>query len=124
ALKDEAWYERWVRYDNERIARMQDKLRTPAANRDYEPQYAFELAMGILESMLRRYSRGDAVTELRPMFAPLLDASETADRLGAAVWTDEQQHRRHAWAANLDHYVQCFWLVGLALALELPDGDW
>jgi hypothetical protein len=49
ALKDEAWYERWVRYDIERIARMQDKLRTPAANRAYEPQYAFELAMGILE---------------------------------------------------------------------------
>ena len=124
ALKDEAWFERWVRYDIERIAQMQDKLRTPAANRAYEPQYAFELATGILESMLRRYSRGDAVAELGALFAPLLDAWETAERLGAGVWTEEQQQRRHAWSLNLDHYVQSFWLVGLALALERPDAEW
>lgn len=27
-------------------------------------------------------------------------------------------------STNLDHYVDCFWLVGLALALDVPDEQW
>ncbi|WP_316893500.1 PoNi-like cognate immunity protein [Ralstonia mannitolilytica] len=74
--------------------------------------------------MLRMYSRGDHVQDLAQHFAPMLDAWEESERLGATVWTEKQQYTRHAWAVNLDHYIVCFWLVGLALALEIPDDQW
>ena len=44
--------------------------------------------------------------------------------MGKDVWTEQQQYTRHAWVVNLDHYIVCFWLVGLALALEIPDSQW
>jgi hypothetical protein len=49
---------------------------------------------------------------------------EQSERLGKEVWTPEQQHSRHTWAVNLDHYVDCFWLIGLALALNIPEVQW
>src|SRR5262249_18301681 len=33
-------------------------------------------------------------------------------------------YTRHTWAVNFDHYVVCFWLVGLALTLSIPDDQW
>ncbi len=54
----------------------------------------------------------------------MLDAWEASERLGRDVFTPEQQYTRHAWKVNLDHYIVCFWLVGLALALDLPDVQW
>jgi hypothetical protein len=74
--------------------------------------------------MLLRYSRGDAIGLLLEHFLPMLDAWEEAEHLGKSVWTDQQQYTRHAWKANLDHYIICFWLVGLALALDIPDDQW
>jgi hypothetical protein len=71
-----------------------------------------------------RYSRGDDIQELAQYFPPLLDAWEESERLGKDVFTPQQQYTRHAWKVNLDHYIDCFWLVGLALALELPDPQW
>ena len=71
-----------------------------------------------------RYSRGDDIKELAQYFPPLLDAWEESERLGKDVFTPQQQYTRHAWAVNLDHYIVCFWLVGLALALELLDEQW
>ncbi|WP_256219556.1 PoNe immunity protein domain-containing protein [Pseudomonas sp. PAMC 26793] len=57
-------------------------------------------------------------------FPGLLEAREEAERLGAAVWTAEQQFTWHYWRFNYDHYIICFWLVGLALALEIPNEQW
>ncbi|MFM5820061.1 PoNi-like cognate immunity protein [Aeromonas sanarellii] len=74
--------------------------------------------------MLRRYSRGDDIKELAQYFPPLLDAWEESERLGRDVFTEQQQYTRHAWQVNLDHYIVCFWLVGLALALDIPDEQW
>ncbi|GGP25033.1 hypothetical protein GCM10010971_08520 [Silvimonas amylolytica] len=74
--------------------------------------------------MLYKYSRGDEISELAQYFPPLLDAWEESVLLGKDVFSPEQQNRRRAWKGNLDHYVVCFWLVGLALALEIPDAQW
>jgi hypothetical protein len=57
-------------------------------------------------------------------FPGLLEVWERAESLGATVWTAEQQFTRHHWRVNYDHYIICFWLVGLALALEIPDDQW
>lgn len=90
----------------------------------YRPQYLFEFTKNHWHLILRRYSRGDAIGELDQYFSPLLEAWEQSEALGKDVWTEQQQFTRHAWRVNLDHYIVCFWLVGLALALKIPDDQW
>jgi Domain of unknown function (DUF1911)/Domain of unknown function (DUF1910) len=74
--------------------------------------------------MLFRYSRGDAVARIAKHFKSLLDVWEKSEELGKDVWTAEIQYTRHAWVINLDHYIRCFWLTGLALTLNIPDDQW
>ena len=73
---------------------------------------------------MRSYSRGDPIGVLGSQLAPLTDAWESAERLGREVWSPEVQRARHALSENLDHYIRCFWLAGLALALEPPGNQW
>lgn len=123
-LGNKEYWDEWVQYAEERFKTVLNTLNTPAGDPSYEPQYLFNLAKGYWHQMLRRYSRGDRVTALIQYFPPLLDAWEESESLGKSVWTDQQQYTRNAWVVNLDHYVVCFWLVGLALALEIPDDQW
>jgi Domain of unknown function (DUF1911)/Domain of unknown function (DUF1910) len=123
-LQQEDWFNERVEHDFKRIAQVLKVMETPAVDRAYEPQYAFELAKKHIHLLLRRYSRGDPIGDLSQHIPPLLDAWEQAERLGKGVWTEQQQFTRHAWSVNLDHYIRCFWLVGLALTLEVPDEQW
>lgn len=40
------------------------------------------------------------------------------------VFSPEQQISRRSWSTNLDKYIVCFWLTGLALTLSIPDDQW
>ena len=106
------------------IANMQNRIKESSGDRSYRPQYLFELAKENWHLLFCRYSRGDPISELAQYFPSLLDAWEESERLGQSEWTEQQQYTRHAWAVNLDHYIVCFWLVGLALALDIPDKQW
>ncbi|MCL9847384.1 PoNi-like cognate immunity protein [Ralstonia solanacearum] len=123
-LGDAAYWNKWVDYGESRIVEMISRAKEPSRNPSYRPQYVYEITRESYEQMLRRYSRGDSVRELVHYFPTLLDTWEEAERLGKDVWTEEQQYTRHAWAVNFDHYVVCFWLVGLALALDIPNDQW
>lgn len=106
------------------ILESQRIMEEPAGNPDYAPQYAFNIAKKHWHQILRRYSAGNPIADLSRYFPGLLDAWEEAERLGAAVWTPEQQFTRHSWRVNYDHYIVCFWLIGLGLALDIPDDQW
>jgi hypothetical protein len=106
------------------IADRHETLKLPSGDPTYRPQYLFNLAKDYWHLILYRYSRGDPIRELSTHFVPLLDAWEESERLGKDVYTPQQQRTRHDWSINLDHYIVCFWLVGLALALEIPDDQW
>lgn len=106
------------------IEKSQKALREPVGAPDYVPQYAFETAQKHWHQILRRYSAGDPIADLSRYFPGLLDAWEEAESLGATVWTQEQQFTRHSWCVNYDHYITCFWLVGLGLALDIADDQW
>jgi hypothetical protein len=123
-LNDASWMNHWIAFDEDAIAKRVEICSTPSANPAFRPQFIFELALKHLHLLLRRYSRGDPITELQAHFQPLLDAWEEAEHLGVSVWTPEIQHSRHAWSVNLDHYIDCFWLTGLALSLNIPDAHW
>jgi Domain of unknown function (DUF1911)/Domain of unknown function (DUF1910) len=118
------WFSQWIEFDEGHIRKVAEIRKTPAVDTNYEPQYVFESAKDHLHLLLRRYSRGDPIAELQAHIPPLLDAWEEAERLGASVWSAEIQRSRHAWSINLDHYIRCFWLTGLALSLDIPDADW
>lgn len=118
------YWNEWVEYSLGRICEMLEKIKEPSGNPSYRPQYVFEISQESYEQILRRYSRGDAIHELAQYFPLLLDTWEESERLGKDIWTEQQQYTRHAWAVNLDHYIVCFWLVGLALTLEIPDAQW
>lgn len=119
-----AYWNEWVFYGEERIYFMQENLKKTDGEPSYEPLYAFQLAQKNWHQMFYRYSRGDEISEFPQYFPPLLDAWEESERLGRDVFTEQQQYARHAWKVNLDHYIVCFWLVGLALALDIPDEQW
>jgi Domain of unknown function (DUF1911)/Domain of unknown function (DUF1910) len=123
-LKSREWFDEWIAYEVDSIKKFLSAASLPSGNTNYQPQFVYEISTKNLWLLLRRYSRGDAVHELSQYFAPLMSAWEEADRLGKDVWTEQQKYTRNAWKANLDFYITSFWLVGLALALEIPDDQW
>ena len=123
-LGDSRYWSEWVEYGDESIVEALETAAKPAGDPDYAPQYVFIIAQKHWHQMLRRYSAGEPIADLSRYFPGLLDAWEEAERLGATVWTQEQQFTRHSWRVNYDHYITCFWLVGLGLALDIPDDQW
>ena len=124
ALKQVSHFDKKIRYEQTKIRSFIGDLAGPPANVGYRPQFLREISNKHLSFVLYRYSRGDSIAELAQYFEPLLHYWEESERLGKEVWTPEQQRIRHTWSVNLDFYIDCFWLVGLALALEVPEDQW
>lgn len=126
-MGDQQYWNEWVAFGAERIEKEREVLRNPSANPTYMPQYAFDLSVGIGRHLLRRYCRGDEVVDLARHFPDLLDAWELSNRLSEQVCQEEGVERCRDWdfhLRNLNHYNWCFWLVGLALLLEVPEDHW
>lgn len=117
-------FDEWVQRDRDHLAKVVKLRAQPSANPSYEPQFVYEQAGDHLHLLLLRYGRGDPVADLKQHLYPLLDAWEEAERLGAAVWSADVQRMRHSWRDNISFYNRCFWLVGLALALDLEQKHW
>lgn len=121
---DVEYWDTWIKYTSERIERMESLSKEPAANPSYAPQYAFQIVKMHWKLMLLRYSRGDSSADLLESFSPLLGAWEESQRLHLELFSIEQYRYKFDWSRNLDHYIICFWLTGLALALEIADDQW
>jgi len=123
-LGGNAYWSNWVAFDDDTIANSWSLLKQPSGDPGYRPQYCFELARRHWQSIFRRYSAGRPIADLPPLFDGLLRAWGESIQLGESVFTPEQKTLRRSWARNLDFYITCFWLTGLALALEIPDAQW
>ncbi|HUH29943.1 MAG TPA: PoNi-like cognate immunity protein [Rhodanobacter sp.] len=124
ACKSEAWFDEWIGFNLDSIKSMLEQADKPSGNPSYRPQYIYEISNKYISLIFRKYSRGDSIYELLQYLPRLIAAWEEAERLGNDVWTEKQQYTRHAWKVNLDHYIVCFWLVGLALSLNISDDLW
>lgn len=124
ALGTREYWDKWTAYTEWSIGHKKEEAKKPAADKDYEPQYVYGIRNTYKELILLRYSRGDPIGELAQYFVPLMDMWEEADRLGRDVWDADTWFTRHHWRINHDLYWDNFWLVGLALALELPELHW
>ena len=124
SLKTKTYYSQAIEHYTQEVSHRRERLASPFQNESFRPQYAYDLAKVHLRLAFLRYSRGDAVSRMVQYIEPLLTDWQASDDLGARIWSQEQWQARHAWALNLDHYVDCFWLVGLALALNIPEPQW
>lgn len=121
-------------YWSGRVKKIQDTViecvalgKTPTSNPVYEPQFQFNLCGYHARLILLRYSRGDAIPELGQHFPGLLDAWELSNQLSDEVCKEHGLQTCRDWdfsLSNLNHYNWCFWLVGLALTLQIPDAPW
>jgi hypothetical protein len=148
-MGEKAYWDKWISFATQHIEKKQALLKQPSKNPSYDPQFAFQLAKQINELQVLHYSRGDVIRELSQHFNGLLDAWELSNKLSTALnaqlspgqgWdhrhlvtapvvsSDPRSHSDpRAWVFNLsdlNHYNWCFWLVGLALSLEIPDDQW
>lgn len=93
----------------------------------YRPQYVLDTGIYDIRLLFTRYSRGDAIRDLAQHFPGLLDAWELSNRLAADICLEHNLKTCRDWdfsLTNLNHYNWCFWLIGLALALDIPDDQW
>lgn len=122
------YWEKWTAFSAENIAKDLEQIKQPSRNPIYRPQFVWDLSQsGFMRLILRRYSRGDSIGELDQHFPGLLDAWELSNRLAEEVCREHRLKTCRDWTfelANLNHYNWCFWLVGLALALGIPDEQW
>jgi len=118
------FWDEWVAFQVADIKKMQQRIKETPGDPTYRPQYLFELAKEYWHLIFLCYSRGDSIAELKQYIPPLLDAWEISDRLYLEFKTVKELQERRNWIANLDHYIVCFWLVGLALSLNIPDDQW
>ncbi|MEF3082085.1 PoNe immunity protein domain-containing protein [Luteimonas sp. SMYT11W] len=122
------WYwDKWSRSLDDAIAKSLrmagDRLENPV----YEPQFAFNAATRCLDAMLFLYAKGDSIAKVARYFPTLLDMWERSNRLADAICAQERLTSCRDWAfdlKSLSHYDWCFRLVGLALALDVPDAQW
>lgn len=106
------------------VAKSEQALKVPAVNKLYEPTFVWNCAWEQLDLLLLRYSAGHPVAVLKPHLLRLLELWERSDALAAAVWDETRRASRGRWAGSISFYNRCFWLVGLALALELEEPHW
>ena len=123
-LCNKDYWDEWVSWADKAISDRLEEIKDPAGDPNYRPKYILGLSQQNWEQILRRYSRGDPIEGLEAYFQPMLDAWKQAEQLGIDVWTPEQIHIRTTWAINFDTYHYCFWLIALALLLDIPEDQW
>lgn len=114
-------------YGRQRLRDEWATISKPSANPAYLPQYVFDVSQNQIRYLLVRYSAGAPVKDLAQFFTDFLDAWQRSNRLSKEVCQEHNLQTCRDWdfsLSNLNHYNWCFWLVGLALSLKVPDEQW
>ncbi|MET3432749.1 hypothetical protein ABIC71_002246 [Herbaspirillum seropedicae] len=121
---DKAYWDKWTQYLGGKVVEKREEARTPTGDLTYRPQYAFTIVTNYLELMLMHYSRGDSAEVVTQHLPDLISAWEEAERLHLEIMSSEDYWRKFNWSTNLDHYIVCFWITGLALCSPLGEDGW
>lgn len=127
SLGGSRYWDKWTAFSERALVENLKIISEPSKNPIYRPQFALDTSIECRDLTLLRYSKGDLVVELCQYFPVLLDTWELSNRLAEEVCREHKLKTCRDWTfslADLHHYNWCFWLVGLALALEIPDEQW
>ena len=120
------WADR-ASYWREAVDRSWTRIGEPSGNPVYRPQYVWDTSLFLGRLLLVDYSSGAPIRDLPQHFPGLLDAWALCNRLSDEVCKEYGWQTCRDWdfsLSNLNHYNWCFWLVGLALVLEIPEAQW
>lgn len=126
-IGDKKYWDKWVAFGSETMRKDRAQLATPSQNPIYRPQFVFDLSIEYPRLLITQYSAGHPIQDLAQHFPGLLDAWELSNRLSDEICAQEKVTNCRDWdfsLNNLNHYNWCFWLMGLALALDIPDDQW
>jgi hypothetical protein len=121
------YWNRWVMFGEQTIQKNLSSILEPSGNPMYEAQFVWDSSVEYPRLAITRYSRGDPIRDLSQHFVGLLNAWELSNRLSDEICSQHNLAKCRDWTfdlTDLNHYNWCFWLVGLALALEIPDEQW
>ena len=126
-MGDRRYWERAVNNGWNSISMAEEQIKKPAGAPAYRAEYVWGLTQDHPRQTLTQYSRGDAIVALYNPFPKVLDAWELSNREAEFIEREYKPKHVRAWEFRLDyleHYNWCFWLVGLALVLDIPDEQW
>ncbi|HBO4520297.1 TPA: PoNe immunity protein domain-containing protein [Pseudomonas aeruginosa] len=126
-LGDVDYWNSRVRSDIDVILKNSELAGQPSENPIYEPQFIWNLAQRYLRVIFREYSKGSGFGDFRNHLLGALICWGKSNTLADEVCKTHNLKSCRDWEfslVNLNHYNWCFWLVGLALALEIPDDQW
>lgn len=126
-LGTQAYWDKAVNFYISAIKEDFETIATPSANPRYRPQFTLDLAWMHIKLLCSLYSRGAPISKLTQYFTGLLNAWELSNQLADELCTKEKIAKCRDWTFNLNdlnHYIFCFWLIGLALLLDIPDEQW
>ena len=127
SIGGEGYWDKWTKHSEENLTKNLEQIKAPPGNPVYRPQFVWDTSREILRLMLRRYSQGDSVSAIGQLFPQLLDTWELSNDLADGVCAEHNLKTCRDWVfdlSDLNHYIWCFWLVGLALVLHIPDDQW
>ncbi|MEW9809146.1 MAG: PoNe immunity protein domain-containing protein [Candidatus Symbiodolus clandestinus] len=121
--RNNTYWDRWINFEESTISETIHGLKNNPVVPFHRACNLFDLARDHWHLMLLRYSRGDAISELSQYFPGILTYWELSNSLFAEIGRGGGDRGR--WNGPfLNWYQISFWLVGLALTLNIPDDQW
>ncbi|APQ10297.1 hypothetical protein BJP27_01800 [Pseudomonas oryzihabitans] len=124
---DEKYWEDRISKDLEWLKECNRLVLLQDLNRDYFPQFFWDASKDILQLILRKYSAGKTIFGLKEDFSILIERWLVSDASAEEICQKLSLSSCRDWVfdlKNLNHYNWSLWLVGLALALEIPNDQW
>lgn len=119
-LKTKAFFDEWIAYDQERIRIKQDLLDTDGIALLYgRVGTSYDLFNKALDVVVMRFSRGDALADLRGDVLALLDAREQLKARCDALPQDEQGKRVQYERLSFDNYLDALWWLSFGVCLQM-----